>query len=164
MTYFTIYGDALCWEDPLDAPLQAFWEKMVAAWRANVDYVAVFNTMNSVENPLLASTGGRITQTVLDQPVFLAMQDLTDRLGLAQKMLRSTGREDNRDPFEDTWISVTEAARRKGVTVPGLHGAIDRGDIVARPRKPGGAWLTVSQRSLDHWTPDPVRQAARKQP
>ena len=36
-------------------------------------------------------------------------------------------------------------------------------DVVARPQTPGQNRLEVSQRSLARWTPNPVRQAARKQ-
>jgi len=35
-----------------------------------------------------------------------------------------------------------------------------RGDIVARPAKPGGARLVVSKNSLDRWTPSEKYQSA----
>lgn len=164
MIYHTLSGRILTWNDPLDPPIQAFWETMVAAYQTQAEFLTTFNRIYGPTNPLLASTQGRITQASLDQPVFRALMDLTDRLGIAQGHIGSDGTEDLRDPLSDTWVPLAEAARQKDVTVPGLHGAIDRGDVIARPRKPGGSWLEVSQRSLERWTPDPVRQAARKQP
>lgn len=162
MVYHTLHGQTLQWDTP-DAALQAFWDSIVVAWRNNAAWLPTFNRVYSVANPILQPTQGVVTQSVLTHPVFQSLMDLVDRLGIAQGFIGVDGTEDLSDPFVDTWISVPDAAQRKGVTVPGLHGAIDRGDVVARPRKPGGRWLEVSQRSLDRWTPDRVRQAARKQ-
>ncbi|NMP20800.1 hypothetical protein [Sulfobacillus harzensis] len=163
MYYHTLSGAMLTWDEPMDAALQAFWETIVAAWRAKADYATVSRRVTSAENPLLAPTGGLITPPVWAHPVFQALMDLAYRLGIAQGALGTDGTEDLQDPFTDTWLPVSEAAIVKGVTVPGLHKAIQRGDVAARPQTPGQHRLEVSQRSLAHWTPDRMRQAARKQ-
>ena len=160
MMYFTLGGKALVWEEPTNEAVQTFWNRIVAAYRAGTDYHAVFNEVFSAANPLLAE--GRVTQEALALPIFRALIDLTDRLGIAQECIAHSADEDLGDPLVETWIPLAQAAERKGVTVPGLHGAIERREVVARPRKPGGSWLEVSQRSLDAWTPNAIRQAARK--
>jgi hypothetical protein len=92
------------------------------------------------------------------------LHDLEDRLGIQQgRFLPRKEDRPDRDPFDDKWLPVAEAARRKGVTAPGLHGAIRRGDVIAAPAKQGGSRLVVSRNSLDRWTPNPRRQAAGKQ-
>ena len=164
MYYHGLAGQTMQWDEPLEAPLQSFWESMVRAYREELDYHLMERQVYSAANPLLAPTEVMITPTVWQEPVFQALMDLVYRRGIAVGLVGTNGSEDLADPFEDTWVPVVVAAQHKAVTVPGLHKAIARGDVVARPQKPGGSRLEVSQRSLDHWTPDPVRQAARKQP
>ena len=55
---------------------------------------------------------------------------MEDRLGVKQGHLTSPVDPD-RDPIADEWVSTTQAAKMKGVTVPGLHKAIARGDVIA---------------------------------
>ncbi len=125
------------------------------AWRD----VCTWN--ETTENPLLRPTGGRITRTVWDHPLWQAVRDLEDRIGIRQEMVGpEPGDLLDLDPLTDGWISTTEAADRKGVSVAGLHQAIARGEIIARPVKSGGVRRVVSVNSLDRWTPNPVRQRA----
>lgn len=62
----------------------------------------------------------------------------------------------------DEWIGVMEAAARKSVTRRALYRAVQRGEVIAAPIRPDGQRrpLRVSARSLDRWTPNPVRKAA----
>src|SRR5438093_2893411 len=115
------------------------------------------------ENPLVRATGGWVTRTVWQHPLWQAVRDMEDRLGVQQgELAAEPGDDPARDPVADHWVSVTQAATRKGVTRPGLHKAIARGDVIARPIRPNHSWLEVSANSLDAWQPMAVRQHARR--
>jgi hypothetical protein len=90
------------------------------------------------------------------------VHDLEDRLGIQQgEFLPGADDDLARDPLEDHWIPAPTAAAQKGVSLPGLHGAIKRGRVVARHEYGGTDRVLVSANSLAQWTPDRVRQAAR---
>jgi hypothetical protein len=141
----------------------AYFERSHAAYVANMDWAEFSNLVAGSANPLVRDAGGRVTQSVWHHPLYQAVRDLEDRLGIRQGCVQAEAGDDvERDPLADEWISVSRAAEMKGVTATGLHKAIDRGDVIARPARPNGSWLVVSVRSLSGWTPDPVRQAARR--
>ncbi len=144
----------------------AFFRRCYEAYQAgrtSEDFTRFVNLVSGGENPLVAAAGGRITRSVWNHPLFQAVRDLEDRLGVRVGRLEATPGEDfERDPLEDAWLPSTQAAAIKGVTLKGLHKAIHRGDVVARPARPGGVRLVVSERSLSHWQPNRVRQAARR--
>lgn len=158
-TYATLTGPVLDLTDRTEAE-QRYLEQALAAYRAGIDWAEFNNTfVSGTANPLLR--GGMITEEAWANPVFRSVRDLGARLGIAQGRVAPEG-EPATDPLRDDWVSVAEAAARKGVSVPGLHRAIKRGAVVARPSKRGGSWLMVSTNSLARWTPDPARQAARR--
>jgi len=162
-TYTTLDGGVLdlFW---LEGVEHAFAERIIAMYQANTDWREFSNIIVSSENPLIRDTEGRVTREVWEHPLFQMARDLEDRLGIMQGHLATPDDpvEVDRDPFEDDWMPVAEAADHKGVTPQGLYGAIRRGDVIARPRKPGDPWTQVSRRSLDSWKPNELRQAARK--
>ncbi len=55
-----------------------------------------------------------------------------------------------------------EASVREGVSLPALHKAIARGAIVVHQSLPDDTRLAVSANRLARWTPNPVRQRARR--
>ncbi|MCX6020338.1 MAG: hypothetical protein NTZ05_01145, partial [Chloroflexi bacterium] len=113
------------------------------------------------DTPHLRATGGMVTAEIYSTPFFRSLRDLAHRLAIAQHAERpSSGDDAERDPVADEWLPAAEAAEMKGVALSGLHAAIQRGDVLARPTRPGGKWLLVSRRSLDRWTPNPARQSA----
>lgn len=136
----------------LDTCVEAYRQEM--PWRE-------FMRLRIDENPLTRATGGVITPRAYYHPLFQAVKDLEDRLGVKQGFLRADpGDNPDRPIFCDEWIPAPEAAARKGVSLAGLHKAIDRGEVIARPRKPGGVRLEVNVASLDAWQVDEARQAA----
>jgi len=162
MTYTTLKGKVLDLSSLSDEE-KAHFERCAAAYRAGVSWAAFMNLVRTVENPLLKETGGIITEAVWNHPLFQAIRDMEDRLGIQQGHLRASETSDvSIDPFNDAWVPVAEAAKMKGVTVQGLHGAIRRGDVIARPIKPGQNRLEVSLASLKQWDVNKVRQRARK--
>ena len=115
--------------------------------------------MSGGANPLLRTTGGWVTRAAWEHPLYQAVHDLGDRLGIAQGELAPEG-DWERDPFADEWVSTAEAARQKSVALTAVHKAIRRGDLMARPANADTARLVVSANSLTRWTPNPRRQAA----
>jgi hypothetical protein len=163
-TYTSLDGDVFDLSTLTDAE-RAHLEICVAAYRAGLDWAAFHDLASGRGNPHIRATGGLITRTVWHHPLFRATRDLEDRLGIHQgKVGAHPGDDLDRDPFDDAWVPVSEAAARKGVTVPGLHQAIRRGTVIARRAAPGGSRLLVSVNSLARWTPNPVRQNARRKP
>ena len=161
-TYTTLEGRVLDLSG-LNEEERAFFDRCVEVYRSGMEWTDFCRLVTSTENPLVRPAGGYVTRRVWEHPLFQALRDLEDRLGIRQGCLEpEEGDELDTDPFEDEWIPVAEAASRKGVTVQGLHKAIRRGDVIARPAKPGGGHMVVSVRSLDRWEPNRVRQAARK--
>ena len=117
----------------------------------------------STKNPLLAATDGRVTRDVWADPLFQALADLDDRVGVAEGGLRPSRPNYPRDPMVGAEpISVALAARRKGVSVKAVHKAIQRGDVIAEPIAGPGSSLRVSLPSLDAWEVSSMRQAAGK--
>jgi hypothetical protein len=137
-----------------------FFDDAVRAFRANTPWAEFNNTwVSGPRNPLIRDAGGVLTRAVWENDLFQCLYDLGDRLGVAQGMVTHDG--EVRDPLQDEQISVPEAAKLKGVSVPGLHKAIERRAIVGRSMHQGGR-VVVSKNSLSRWSPDPVRQAARR--
>jgi hypothetical protein len=141
---------------------RAYFDSCVAAYRAGADFAEFSNYwLNGEGSPLIRATGGWVTRAVWDNPLFQAVDDLADRLGLAQDHIgMEPGLDLSRDPLADEWIPAVEAARRKGVALSGLHQAVQRGDVIAHPAKPGGKRLVVSANSLARWQPQRARQQA----
>lgn len=145
----------------LSSAEQAFFDRVFTAYRQRTHWDAVHHLIHSTENPLLSATGGVITREVYAHPLYRAVRDLTDRLGILQGQLgKSEGFLMDEDPIVDSWVPTVLAAKAKGLSVTALHKAIRRGDIIAKPTRPGGTHLKVSVRSLDTYTPSPARQRA----
>jgi hypothetical protein len=143
---------------------RTYLEQCVAAYRAGLPWATFTDLAEGNGSPLVRAAGGRVTQAVWDHPVFQAAYDMEARLGIAQGYVAADADDDpGRDPFTDEWIPAVAAARSKGVTLSGLHQAIGRGEVIARPSKPGGSRLVVSRNSLDRWHPSHLRQAAGRQ-
>lgn len=159
-TYNTLTGRVLDLMN-LDHEKEAYFRRCYEAYRVNMRWGEFGNLVAGEENPLVRAAGGWVTRVVYDHPLFQAVRDLEDRLGLRQgELAPEPGLDTEREPLVDQWVPVSEAATSKAVTISAVHQAIDRGDLIARPAKPGGAWLVVSVNSLARWTPNPVRQAA----
>jgi hypothetical protein len=160
LSYLTLDGVVLNLSHLTDQE-RAFFDRCRAAARDGMAYDAFRAFINGPENPLLAAPNRRITAAVWQHPLYQAVRDLGDRLAIRQGELAAEPGDDvDRDPTIDVWLPVAEAAKLRGVAVSGLHKAIDRGAVVAAPRRPGGTWLLVSRNSLERWAPSTVRQAA----
>ena len=147
----------------LTDPEMRFYEECLAAYRGSEDFTQLMNRVQSAGNPALAPTQGWITEAAWTHPLFQACRDLADRVGLREGWVATgPGNDPACDPADDAWLTMGEALARKAVTASGLHRAIVRGAVVAHPARPGGTRRVISRASLDAWTPNPVRQAARQ--
>jgi len=153
MTYTTIEGVVLDLTGLSDEE-RAFFDCCVAAYRAGTAWATFMNMVRGMENPLLRATGGVITKAVYEHPLYRAARDLEDRLGIQQGFLRWDS--PLVDPLQDEWVPVSEAAKRKGVSVQAIHLAIGRGELIAR----GTTRKEVSVHSLARWAPNATRQRA----
>jgi hypothetical protein len=62
--------------------------------RYRVLWSAFSHLIQGTANPLLADTAGRVTQDVLAHPLYQAVRDLEDRLGIDQGWLSSEAADD----------------------------------------------------------------------
>lgn len=162
LTYTTLDGKVLDLTDVRDEE-RTYFERCVMAYRAGMAWEDFTVLAEGLANPLIRSTDGLITRMIYDTPLYQAVRDLEDRLGIEQECLAPDPTDCvASDPLVDEWLSVADAASAKGVTVPGLHKAIRRGSVIARPANPGNARLVVSRNSLARWAPSRARQAARR--
>lgn len=160
LTYTTITGDVLNLSD-LREDERAHFDRCYAAYRDGVPFVVFQDLVTGPDNPLIRASHGRVTNVVWGHPLFQAIRDLEDRIGIHQgEMAAEPGIDISQDPLADSWVPSTEAARLKGVTVPGVHHAIKRGALIAGPSEQRGDRVLVSANSLARWTPSRVRQAA----
>lgn len=156
LTYTTLDNDVLNVSTLTDAEA-AFLDRCFAAFRARMEWGAFANLVSGPENPSL-EPGVRITRTTLENPLYRAVRDLEDRLGILQGDLAAApGDDPQRDPTADEFISIAVAAASKHVTIKAVHKAINRGDLVVdvsqRPAR-------VSRNSLDHWCVNQLQQEA----
>lgn len=162
-TYTTLDHEVLDLSN-LTPEQEAFFRRCMDAYREGADGVTISRLVEGGENPLVRNAGGRITRTVWEHPLFHALSDLEDRAERRNPPDQHPCCELDHDPLADDWLPLAAAARAKGVTPPGLHKAVKRGDVIAHPLKPGSTRLLVSRKSVDAWQPNRVRQAARRRP
>lgn len=161
-TFETLDGDLLDLTGCSDVE-RAYVERVWQAYRAGAGWHEVSRLVDGPECPMLGPTGGVITREVYHSPAWRTIRHIEDWAGLRDGSLRSEpGFDPDADPFADEWIGTTAAAAQKGVTLSGLLGAVQRGDVIARPRRAGGLWREVSRRSLERWQPSEGRQRAGK--
>lgn len=162
VTYGTLDGKVLDLGS-LNEEQQSFFDRCYGAYQDGMGWDQFGVLITSRDNPVVRDAGGRVTRAVWEHPLFQAVRDLEDRIGIKQGELDpdpGTEVEVERDPLADEWLPTARAADQKGVSYSGLNHAIKRGDVVARPAKPGGTHLLVSVRSLERWQPMSVRQRA----
>lgn len=128
--YLRMDGDIANLTDLNDVEREHF-ERCLAAYEANMYWPSFSNLVRTYENPLLRPTGGTITKAVWYHPLFQAIRDMEDRLGIKQGFFAPT-MDPDQPMFNDEWIGTTKASERKGVSLPSLHEAIKRGESTTK--------------------------------
>ncbi|MGH2609735.1 MAG: helix-turn-helix domain-containing protein [Tepidiformaceae bacterium] len=156
LTYTTLEGRVLDLTQLTDEERSHF-ARCVDAYRKDMKWELFMDDLvDGNENPLIAP-GRRITLRAVEHPLYQAVHDLGDRLGIAQgKLGPSPGDDLESQPLDDTEVSIPDAAEQAGVSVRAVYSAIDRGDLIATRARPA----RVSQRSLERWRPNETRQRA----
>jgi hypothetical protein len=73
-------------------------------------WVKFMEMVQGAANPLVAATGGWVTRAVMQQPLYQAMRDLADRVGIAQGVLApKPGDLVDIDPWTDERPSAAKA-------------------------------------------------------
>jgi hypothetical protein len=156
VTYTTLDGDVI---DISTLNPEDWWflDRAYRIFRQRGSWKQLSALVRGPENPVVG-TGQRITRAVSEHPLYRAVRDLEDRLGiLAGALGAEEGDEPAADPLSDELISVAAAAAAKGATEMAVRKAIARGDLIASN---AGPRLMVSKLSLDRWTVNPARRAA----
>ena len=157
LTYKTLDGEVLDLQG-LGQSEERFLEGCLVLYRERGDWTALCNLIGGDENPLVGP-GRRITRAVMDHPLWRAVRDLEDRLGIIHgEVGAELGDSPESDPLADEFLSIARVAEERSVSVRAVYKAIDRGDLIATRSRPA----RVSRNSLGHWDVVEVRQAAGK--
>lgn len=155
ITYLTLDAELLDLSS-LRPEEAAFLERCREALSECMPYIEFINLVHGPENPVL-EPNQRVTLAVRQHPLYRATRDLADRAGIAQGTLLPAGHDSvDEDPFADETLSIADAATAKGVSIKGVHKAIERGDLIATR----GYKARVSIRSLARWGVLDYRQRA----
>lgn len=110
MRYTTLDGRVLDLS-ALTVEEHAYFDRLYAAYQDGTTWGAFSRLVEGAENPLLRATGGHITPAVWDHPLFQAVRDLEDRVGIARGGVRPEPGDDvGRDPINDRQTRVPRAA------------------------------------------------------
>lgn len=154
-TYTTLDGDVLdlC---GLTSEEREFLATMYRRYTDKEPWLQFREDITGATNPALRASG-RVTRAAQEHPLYRAVRDLADRLGIhSNELLPEPGDDVGRDPFDDTFIPVAQAASRQRVSLKAVYKAIERGELVAV--RAGRTMVSVN--SLRRWAVNPVRQAA----
>ena len=133
-----------------------FFEKSYRLYKERGSWRELTGLVRGPENPVLGGTR-RISREVRETPLYRAVRDLEDRLGIISGAIApADGDEPGTDPLTDQLLTVAEAAIAKGTTTMAVRKAIVRGDVVATSERP----RRVSGNSLALWTVSGLRQSA----
>jgi hypothetical protein len=91
---------------------RTFFRRCHEAYLANMPWAVFTNLAERSENPLIAATGGWITPQVREHPLYRAVRDLEDRLGIRQgKLVPDAGDGIASEPIGGTRIPANQALR-----------------------------------------------------
>ena len=109
--YRTLDGKILDLSELSEAE-QAFFRRCESAYRDSTQWGEFLALVGGQENPLLRPTGGRVTAAVWNHPLYRAVRDLGDRLGIQQGVL-AQGPKDavHQDPVSDVRSLIPVAAK-----------------------------------------------------
>ena len=111
-TYTTLDGKVLNLS-PLTDEERAYFDRCFAAYRDGISFFLFQDLVTGPENPVLRPTQGRITDAVWSHPLFQALRDLEDRIGIQQGELGPDPGDDRApEPFTSAGPHSAGATRR----------------------------------------------------
>lgn len=112
--YTTLDGEMLDLSTLTDEEV-AYFDRCYAAYRDGVAFFTFQDLVTGFQNPLLRDTEGRVTDVVWAHPLFRALRDLEDRLGIGQGELGPDPDDDiGSDPLALVRPRSAGQARRTG--------------------------------------------------
>ena len=110
MRYTTLDGRVLDLSALTDEE-RAYFDRLYAAYQDGATWGSFSRLVEGIEIPLLRATGGHVTPAVWDHPLFQAVRDLEDRVGIARGgVLPEPGDDIRRDPISGTLAPIPRAA------------------------------------------------------
>src|SRR5688572_12613304 len=86
----------------------AFFERCYLGYQSGMLWADLGNLTTSTEDPLVRDASGWITPEVWDHPMFQAVQDLVDRVGIRQEEVASDPGDDvDSEPLVDEEVALT---------------------------------------------------------
>jgi hypothetical protein len=108
MQYTTLTGHVLDLS-ALAAEQRAFFDRCAAAARDGMPWGEFAALITSDANPLVRAAGGSVTRSVWDHPLFQAVRDLEDRIGLrAGELAPQPGIDPGNGLPDDVWAPASE--------------------------------------------------------
>lgn len=150
MTYTMLDGSVIDLSE-LAKSEREFLAECLNAYRSDVSFPDFVNLVYRPGSPVFK--GGRwVTKEIMATPLFKAVRDLEDRLGIRQGWVGpDPGDRPEIEPLvSDEEVSVTQAAEMKTVSRMAIVRACHEGRLVGR--KVGNAWV-ISKRSLNRYEP-----------
>ena len=89
MTYTTIFGQVLDLSS-VSGTERVFLDRCLEKFNGGSDWAQFANLVDGNENPLIRPHGG-LTRAVVVHPLYVALHDLANRLGISQGYLKSEG-------------------------------------------------------------------------
>ena len=115
-TYTKLDGQVINLTD-LTPEQRAYFDRCVTAYRVGTSWGEFGQLVVGRDNPLVRDADGWVTKAVYYHPLFQAVHDLEQRLGIAQGDVGAEPHYDlARDPLMDTQLKPSEATVRKTVT------------------------------------------------
>src|SRR5919202_6556977 len=108
-SYTTLDGEILDLTQRTEVE-RVFFRRCYATYLANMPWSEFTNLAERSENPVIAATGGWITPAVHEHPLYKAVRDLEDRLGIKQgKLAPDPGTDVTQEPLAEEALTTGKA-------------------------------------------------------
>lgn len=137
-----------------------FYHQCLNAYRQNVSIDEFLKLMQDPSNPMMKGKT-MITKEIFNSSLYKAVQDLEFRLRIKQGLMKPANPEyaEIEPAQQDEFLSANAAGKEAGVSATAIIKAVQEGRIAGHQEK-NGRWK-ISRKSLEQYSPDPVRQAAK---
>lgn len=129
----------------------AFYNQCLTAYKSNIPRAEFLKLMQDPGNPLMKGNHF-ITKKIAQTDLYQAVQDLEDRLAIAQgKRAPNPGDLVDEEPAQkDEFVTANTAAQKAGVSATAIIKAIREGRLAGHRETERGYWK-VSMRSLANY-------------
>lgn len=131
----------------------AFYTECLSAYKTNMPRGDYLRLIQNPSNPVMKGSQ-MVTREITKTPLYRAVEDIEYRLAIRQDKAEPSPNDlvDEEPAQRDRFLSASEAAKQKGVSVTAIIKAVKDGRIAAHQEKDRGQWK-VSERSLSKYSP-----------